>query len=244
LIITVSNQKGGVGKTTLLYHLGFLFAREGKKTLLVDSDPQGNLTSCFRDDLPDSHNLRLLYEKGFPEPFEVEKNLRVIGADITLSKFEADTKLENFFLLKNLVGELKHDVCLIDTPPSLGLFTSSALLAAERVLVPIDISRFATLGLKDLIESIRKITLTTNSRMEILGIVLVNVDERQNLFKEVQESLRTTYGGKLFQTMIPSSVRVREAIAARQPVFDYAAEHKTATALRDLYAEIKGRLSW
>ncbi|MFA5646133.1 MAG: ParA family protein [Candidatus Ratteibacteria bacterium] len=242
MTITVSNQKGGVGKTTLLYHLGFLFARLGKKTLLVDSDPQGNLTSCFRDDLPDQHNLRLLYEKGFPEPFEAEKNLSIIGTDITLSKFEADTKLENFFLLKNLVGEITHDVCLIDTPPSLGLFTSSSLLAAERVLVPIDISRFATLGLKDLIESIGKITRTTNSPVELLGIVLVNVDDRQNLFRETRDRLEKMYGEKLFRTMIPSSVRVREAVAAKEPVFDFLPGHKVSIALQTLFAEIQERL--
>ncbi len=242
ITIAISNQKGGVGKTTLVYHLGFLFARDGKKTLLIDSDPQGNLTSCFVEDVPEESNLTSLYDKKSLKPIQVEKNLNLVGTDITLSRFEADTKLENFFLLKNFISGMDHDIVLIDTPPSLGLFTSSALLSANKILVPMDISRFSVLGLGDLLNSIQKIIKTTNSPVGILGIVFTGIDDRLNLFKEVKEKITREHPEYVLETYIPDSVRVKESISKKKPIFDLMEDHKISVAYKNLYKEILGRL--
>ncbi|MCL5409168.1 MAG: ParA family protein [Candidatus Omnitrophica bacterium] len=242
MVITVSNQKGGVGKTTLAYHLSFLFARGGKKTLLIDTDPQGNLTSCFVENIPSENNLTNLYARQILKPIQIETNLELIGADITLSKFEADTKLENFFLLKNFISELKADIVLIDTPPSLGLFTSTALLSANKILIPMDISKFSVLGLTDLMNSIQKIIKTTNSSLEILGIIFTGIDDRLNLYKEVKENIKNKYPKYFLDVYIPSSVKVKESILQKKPIFDLIDEHKISLAYKNLYEEILRRL--
>ncbi|MEM0201462.1 MAG: ParA family protein, partial [Candidatus Micrarchaeaceae archaeon] len=221
---------------------GFLFARGGKKTFLIDTDPQGNLTSCFVDDIPSESNLTSLYEKQTLKPIQIENNLELIGTDITLSKFEADTKLENFFLLKNFISGLNNEIVLIDTPPSLGLFTSSALLSANKILIPMDISRFSVLGLADLMISIQKIIKTTNSSIEILGIVFTGVDDRLNLYKEVKEKIKNQYPEYLLEAYIPSSVKVKESISQKKPIFDFIDDHKISLAYRNLYQEILRRL--
>lgn len=240
--IVISNQKGGVGKTTLLFHIGYLFARDNNKTLLVDTDPQGNLTSCFLDEIPPNNNIRLIYEKKMPDPIKIEPNLFLIGTDITLSKYEADTKLENFFLLKNLLNHLDYSVILIDTPPSLGLFTSSAFLSSDYILIPVDLSKFSLIGLVDLITSINKIKETTNSPLKIIGIVLSLVEERLLLFKKIKENLIKEYSNELFNTVISNSVRIKETIEKRKPIFDIFPDHKVSIQYKNLYEEIKGRL--
>ncbi|HON73339.1 MAG TPA: AAA family ATPase, partial [bacterium] len=155
--ISVSNQKGGVGKTTIAFHIGNMFASDGSRVLLVDIDPQGNLTSCFTDTLSDENNIKLLFEGINPEPLKVNQNMFLVGSDITLSKYEADAKLANFFRLANFLKTQEFDIVIIDTPPSLGLFTSNAMITSDYVIIPLDLSRFALSGLADLMNSIEKV---------------------------------------------------------------------------------------
>ena len=242
LKISIANQKGGVGKTTIAFHLSYLFASDNKKTLLVDMDPQGNLTSCFSEDLPEENNIRLMYENRQPKPKQVGDNLFLLGSDITLSKYEADARLDNFFKLKSLLRGLSFDIVLIDTPPSLGLFTSNSLLASDFVLIPLDISKFSLLGLKDLLDSLERIKTSAGVNLKIVGIALYAVEERLNLYKQIQHEVQEQYKSLLLQTVIPASVRVREGIRENKPIFDILPEHKVSTAYRNLYEEIKERI--
>lgn len=242
LKISIANQKGGVGKTTIAFHLSYLFASDNKKTLLVDMDPQGNLTSCFSEDLPEENNIRLMYENRQPKPKQVGDNLFLLGSDITLSKYEADARLDNFFKLKSLLRGLSFDIVLIDTPPSLGLFTSNSLLASDFVLIPLDISKFSLLGLKDLLDSLERIKTSAGVNLKIVGIALYAVEERLNLYKQIQHEVQEQYKSLLLQTVIPASVRVREGIRENKPIFDILPEHKVSTAYRNLYEEVKERI--
>jgi len=240
--ISVANQKGGVGKTVTAFHLSYLFARDNKKILLVDIDPQGNLTSCFTEELEEENNVRLIFEKQNPKPKEVEKNLFLIGSDITLSKYETDSKLENFYKLKNLLENQDFDIVLIDTPPSLGLFTSNAFITSDFVLAPLDISKFSLIGLKDLLETVEKIKVNARTNLKVLGIILCAAQERLNLYKEIKNKLEETYKGLLFRTVIPASVRVKESIGESKPIFGTSPNHKVSNAYKDLYEEIKVRM--
>jgi chromosome partitioning protein len=148
--IAVTNQKGGVGKTNITFHLLHLFANDGKKVVTVDTDPQGNLTSCFLDEIPSESNIKRIFEDTIPQSINVAQNIDLIGSNISLSKYEADAKFANFFRLRELLesSSIKdtYDVAIIDTPPSLGLFTSNALISSNYVIIPLDTSKFALLG--------------------------------------------------------------------------------------------------
>jgi len=243
LKIGVTNQKGGVGKTTLVFHLSYLFSRSGKRTTVIDMDPQGNLTSCFIGDLPDENNIKVIFEGKAPEPIRIDSNLSIIGADITLSKYEAEAKLTNFFRLKNLLDRLDRDVILIDTPPSLGLFTSNVLIAANHILVPADISKFSLFGLADLLDSIANIRESTKSEIDVIGILFAFTNTRVNYFKEIREETRRKYKDLLFDTVIPESVKVKEAVSKKKPVFDIYPEHKASIAYKKFFNELEVRLN-
>ncbi|BBJ29089.1 ParA family protein [Athalassotoga saccharophila] len=241
--IGIINQKGGVGKTTIAFHLAYLFSRANKKILLIDVDPQGNLTSCFKEALPKENHIKLIYEGQIPRPLEVDKNIFLIGADITLSKYEADAKLANFFKMKNLLDNLSGDIAIIDGPPSLGLFTSNILLASEYVIIPTDMSKFALLGLRDLLDSIENVKTNTNKDLNVLGIILSSVQERLNYHKEIINDVVREYKELMFKTILPESVKVKESISKGRPVFDIYPDAKISKAYLELFEEIEVRLN-
>jgi chromosome partitioning protein len=241
--IGVINQKGGVGKTTIAFHLSHLFSRTGKTVLLIDVDPQGNLTSCFKIPLLKENHIKLIYEGQIPKPMEVEKNIFLIGADITLSKYEADAKLANFFKMKNLLDNLSQDIAIVDGPPSLGLFTSNVLLATEYIIIPTDMSQFALLGLKDLLDSIENVRTNTNKNLSVLGIILSSVQERLKYHKEIINSVMQEYEDIMFNTILPESVKVKEAISRGKPVFDIYPDARISKAYIKLFKEIEVRLN-
>jgi len=242
--IALANQKGGVGKTTIAFHL-VNFLRKKYKVLSMDIDPQGNFTtSLIEDEVPDTSHIKLIFEGEKPEPINIKENLYLIGSDITLSKYEADVKLTNFFRLKDFLEseDGNYDFAIIDTPPSLGLFTTNALFASDFVIIPVDISKFSISGLSDLIDSIEKIKQSTKKEIKPLGIVRSIVKERVIFYRKIRDELKENYGSLLFKTVIPESVRVKEAIANRKPVFDLYPKHRTSEAFLDLFKEIEERL--
>ena len=242
--IVLANQKGGVGKTTIAFHL-VNFLRKKHKVLSIDMDPQGNFTtSLMEDEVPDTSHIKLIFEGEKPKPMQIKENLYLIGSDITLSKYEADVKLTNFFRLKDFLEseERKYDFAIIDTPPSLGLFTTNAFLGSDFVIIPVDISKFSINGLSDLIDSIEKIKESTKKEIKPLGIIRSIVKERVIFYRKIKEELEEKYKDLLFETIIPESVRVKEAVANREPVFELYPNHKTSKAFLSLFKEIEERL--
>lgn len=242
--IATANQKGGVGKTTLTYYLATHLAGIGKKVLCVDIDPQRNLTANFVDQLPEESNVWRLFEEKNVTPCQVGEGLYLVGSDRHLSRYEADTKYDNFMLLTALAKQEQRagwfDYMLIDTPPNLALFTTNAFLAADDILVPMDASKYATMGLAELFKSISKIHEKRDSELpRVLGIVLMDVQERLLLTQTVRKEIDDTYEGMLFATSIPTSVRVKEAVYAKEPVM----EGKARDAFASLFVEIDKRLA-
>ena len=244
--IAISNQKGGVGKTSIGYHLIHLFAKDGKRVVAVDCDPQGNLTSCFIDELPAESNIKLVFEDAIPRPVIITQNVSLIGSNISLSKYEADAKFANFFRLRELLEspaiKNNYDIALIDTPPSLGLFTSNALIASDYLIIPLDTSKFSLLGLDDLMDSADKVRKSTGSSTRVLGILFSSVQERLIYYKQLHDELEKKYKGYLFNTNIPQTVLIKEAISIRKPVFESYPGHKASRAFEEFYEEVKNRL--
>jgi chromosome partitioning protein len=242
--IVMTNQKGGVGKTTLVFHLAALFAADGKRVLAVDLDPQANLTSCFlRDDLPMANNASLLFEDGRPSPLAVRERLDLLGADASLGSHEDHGSTQRIGALGSWLDSTPgYDVVLFDTPPAMGLFTRNALLAADYALIPADVSWFAYKGLADLVRSIESLRENHQASVRPLGIILNNMQERQGFAQETWAAIDDRYGHLLFKTTIPESVRVREAASKGVPVTSLDRRGKAAEAYFRLYAEILARL--
>jgi chromosome partitioning protein len=242
--IVLTNQKGGVGKTTLAFHLASLFASDGRSVLAVDLDPQGNLTSCFlRSGVQHANHAAVLFQGGFPQPLRVADHVDLVGADSELGRYEDHSATDGLYAVRTwLERDNAHDCVILDTPPAMGLFTRSALLAADFALIPADVSWFALQGLADLVASIDKLRTTYNARVSVLGIVLNNIQERQSFAQETWAELDDLYGRLLFKTTIPESVRVRESVSQGIPVTRLDSRGKAAAAYRRLYKEMTERL--
>ncbi len=242
--IIMTNQKGGVGKTTLVFHLASLFSADGKRVLAIDLDPQANLTSCYlRGDLPPKSNIARLFRDESPEPLFVADHLDLVGSDPSLGTHEDHSTTERIRAIKDWLDELpEYDIVLFDTPPAMGLFTRSALIASDFALIPADVSWFAYKGLADLVSSIESLRANHQAAVRPLGIILNSMQERQGFAQETWAALDDKYGRLLFKTTIPESVRVREAASRGIPVTTLDKRGKAATAYRELYGEILSRL--
>jgi chromosome partitioning protein len=242
--IVMTNQKGGVGKTTLVFHLATLFAGDGKSVLAIDLDPQANLTSCFlRGDLPPQNNVALLYEDKRPVPITVADHLDLVGTDSSLGRYEDHGSTDRLEAVASwLDATAGYDVTILDTPPAMGLFTRGALLASDFAIIPADVSWFALKGLADLVDSIEALRVSHQASIRPLGIVLNNIQERQSFAQETWAALDDRYGYLLFKATIPESVRVREATSQGIPVTRLDSRGKAAGAYRQLYREIVSRL--
>ncbi|HOX32097.1 MAG TPA: ParA family protein [Spirochaetales bacterium] len=242
--IIMTNQKGGVGKTTLVFHLASLFAADGKRVLAVDLDPQANLTSCYlRGELPPESNIALLYRSESPLPLIVGDHLDLVGSDPSLGSHEDHGSTDRIRAIKEWLDGLPgYDIVIFDTPPAMGLFTRSALLASDFALIPADVSWFAYKGLADLVSSIESLRARHQAEVRPLGIILNGMQERQGFAQETWAALDDRYGHLLFKNTIPESVRVREAASQGIPVTELDRRGKAAAAYRALYAEIRERL--
>jgi len=243
-VITVTNQKGGVGKTMLTFHLAKLFARN-KKVLCIDIDPQGNLTDYFLGEevLQDRNNVIQLFEKKSPVPLEISKNLHLIGSDIQLSKNDSKSDLSYYFALQRYVKRLiDYDFVFIDTPPNLGLFTMNSMLAAHKIIIPLDSSKDSIKGLQTLMKDFANIKDEHNQTLSVAGMVLNTYDGRTNADRRTREQVETLFPGMLFDTEIPRSTVVRDARNLNIPVFEQNDKNPVSVALEALYKEIKTRL--
>ena len=251
MIVAIANQKGGVGKTTTAVNLAAALAIRGKKTLLIDLDPQANSSISFLDlatitrstyDAIAETNCSLAdVIKPSPVP-----NLFIAPARIGLAKLESRLvgELDAHFRLKDKIqalnGEYKHIV--IDCPPALGLLTVNALVAATHLLIPIQSSYFALEGTDDLLETIEKVRQRPNPALRILGVVITMHDKRTALARDIREQIQKVFGGKVFQTVITKSVRLEESPAYKESIFTFAPDSTGASDYYSLCEEVIERV--
>ena len=255
-VIAVANQKGGVGKTTTTANLGAALALRGRNVLLVDLDPQGNLTSAFGLEKHVQQTIaESLLDRRIPLPVvpvpngstvdpRTAQHLSVVPAAVGLASAEAQlmTKLGRELRLRDQllsVHEL-YDYIMIDTPPSLGVLTINALVAATKVIIPTEARFFSLQGLQMLEESIEEI-LYLNPRLEVLGILLSKMDRRLKEERQVADYLRQRWGGRVFCTEIGTNSKILEAGSAGTSVFHYLGAEKAVETYLALADEVLTR---
>jgi chromosome partitioning protein len=252
MILAITNQKGGVGKTTTAINLAAALANKGLRTLLVDLDPQANSTISY---LEPGEVRQGVYEAltdpeigimDIVQPVEKVDKLFVAPATIHLAKIEAKLlgELDGYFRLKDKLHPVrrKFDNIVIDTPPTLGLITVNALAAATHVLIPIQTSYFALEGTDDLLETIEKIKVRTNPGLQLLGVVLTLFDKRTLLSRDIRKQVSKVFGKKLFSTAISKSVRLEESPAYRESIFSFSPRSSGAFQYYKLSEEILSRV--
>ena len=249
-IIAITNQKGGVGKTTTTINLGAALAEMGLKVLIIDLDPQGNASTGLGIE---ADNRELTTYDLLLEEIEIGRviqptqqgNLSIIPATVDLSS--ADMELisneKRSFLLYDALRQpamevFGFDFVLIDCPPSLNLLTVNAMVASHSVLIPLQSEFFALEGLSQLMLTIREVRQSANPDLRIEGVVLTMFDARNNLSSQVEEDARDNLGALVFQTRIPRNVRVSEAPSYAVPVLTYDSASKGAAAYRELAREL------
>ena len=246
-IITVANQKGGVGKTTTSVNLGSCLAYIGKRVLLVDIDPQGNATSgvgiekadvdhCIYDVLVDDVEASRVIKQTNVE------NLDVIPATIQLAGAEIElvSTISREVRLKRALDEVKgnYDYILIDCPPSLGLLTINALTASDAVLIPVQCEYYALEGLSQLLNTVRLVQKHLNHDLAIEGVLLTMLDARTNLGLQVIEEVKKYFQDKVYKTIIPRNVRLSEAPSHGEPIIIYDPKSRGAEVYLDLAKEV------
>ena len=244
-IIAVANQKGGVGKTTTAISLAALLAEAGKKTLLVDMDPQGNATSGVNIKAGQNTSYEVLIN-GVPAAEALVKShvkgLSLLPGDIRLAAAEVELvgMERREYRLRDALNAVKNqfDFLLLDCPPSLGLITISALTAADSVLIPIQCEYYALEGVTALMNTISRVQRGLNPGLKLEGVALTMFDGRTNLSLQVADEVKKHFKGHVFGTIIPRSVRLGEAPSHGQPIHEYDPRSAGAVAYRQMAQEI------
>ncbi len=235
-IISVANQKGGVGKTTTTVNLGTILAKKGKKVLLIDADPQGNATSGLgvEKEVENTTYDILVNDVTMEETIQDSsiKNLKVCPANMSLAGAEVElvSMMSREQRLKEKLEEVKDkfDYILIDCPPSLGLITLNSFTASNSVLIPVQCEYFALEGLGQLLNTIERVRKYLNKEIQIEGALLTMYDARTNLSNQVVKEVKKYFNDKVYKTVIPRNVRLSEAPSYGMPITEYDARSKGA----------------
>src|ERR1700735_4668570 len=250
-IITIANQKGGVGKTTTAINLSAAIAERGKRTLLIDLDPQANSTIAFYnsgeipasmfDVLSENRALMANVVKSTKEPMLFLGPGRLALAkleQVLAGQFDAPYRLKD--ALAPILKE--YDYIVLDTPPSLGILTVNALVASTHLLVPIQAAYFAIEGTDDLLETYARIRSRPNPGLKVLGVVITLFDKRTNISRDTHEQIRAVFGEALFKTRISKNVRLEESPAYKETVFSFAPKSSGAEEYKKLAQEVLQRV--
>lgn len=246
-IIAIANQKGGVGKTTTAVNLSACLGKAGKKTLIIDIDPQGNTTSglginprdlelsvydCLINDVAMKETI---LKTEFENLYIVPSNINLAGAELELVMKE-----EREYGLKKAIYEVKDyfDFVLIDCPPSLGLVTLNSFAATDSILIPIQCEYYALEGLSQLTNTIKMVKKAFNPHLSIEGVLLTMFDARTNLSIQVVDEVKKFFGKKVFGTIIPRNVRLSEAPSFGQPIIEYDKNSRGAECYTELAQEV------
>ena len=246
-IISVANQKGGVGKTTTTVNLGACLAYDGKKVLLIDSDAQGNATSGLGVRKPDvKQDIYDVLVNEVPIKDTIietsRENLSIVPATLQLAgaEIELTSMMARESRLKSALAEVSddYDFILIDCPPSLGHLTINAFTASDAILIPVQCEYYALEGLSQLLNTVRLVQKHFNPGLEIEGVLLTMYDARTNLGAEVVEEVRRYFQEKVYDTIIPRNVRLSEAPSHGKPIIDYDPRSKGAEVYQALAKEV------
>ncbi len=249
-IIAITNQKGGVGKTTTAINLAASLAEANQKILLLDFDPQGNATSGFGIEIDDTENTIynvLTEECSMDEAILVDviDNLDLIPSDMNLAAADIEfvSQEDKNLILKNLLTPYinKYDYIIIDCPPSLGTITVNALTAANSVIIPIQCEYYALEGLNQVLNTIGIVQQGLNTDLVVEGIVFTMYDGRNKLSQQVVETVRENYNGNIYETLIPRNVRLAEAPSHGLPITLYESSSTGADSYRKLAAEVMSK---
>ncbi|UZS00124.1 ParA family protein [Chondrinema litorale] len=246
--ITFTNQKGGVGKTTSVLNIGAALASKGYRVLLIDLDPQGNLTQSFMTEMPSDTIFTILMKECSLEDvlFQVKENLLLIPCSSKFANFERQfaADADSQYILTDLLEDIEKaypdqlDFIIFDTPPALGLITLNALVACREVFVPMNSQEFSLTGLEAVVDVVNRVQKRANPKLNMKGIFFTQHNPRKYISRNMADTLAASFPGLLLQTYIRKNVALEESPSLRQDVFLYAPESNGASDYENLTNEI------
>jgi len=244
-IITISNHKGGVGKTTTTVNLGAGLAKAGKKILLVDLDPQANLSQCYGITKPETTIYEALKGDTELKTITINENLSIAASNLDLAgaEMELNSEAGREYLLKEILTPFvnSYDYIFVDCPPSLGLLTLNAFSCSDEVIIPIQAHFLAIKGLTKIIEVINKVKRRINNKLKITGVVITLYDKRKVLHRDIEDTIVTYFKEKVYNTKIRQNIALAEAPAQGEDIFRYNISSPGADDYWDLTQEFLKR---